>query len=109
MTGVMTPRPPAPRELLDPAGEGIYVLAEHDEPNRPSMGPLIHAAHLFSMNWAHEWQNVDVEYVYMRPDEDSDEWVPASTGRFPRDWRLNLPRRWRPVMYAYCTPKPDIG
>lgn len=47
------------------------------------------------------------ELAYMRPAPDSDEWRPASIGRFPRGWRLNLPHRWRPVLYSYCTPDPE--
>lgn len=56
---------------------------------------------------AREWRNVDVTTVWMYPDRGRDEWVPVSTGRFPRGWRLNLPRRWRPAAYAYCTPKAE--
>jgi len=55
-----------------------------------------------------EWREIESKTVYMRPKNNgSDEWKIADIGRFPKGWRLNLPRRWRPHAYAYCTPKPN--
>lgn len=98
----------APLELLDPDGEGIYlydVLWEGDGPSYP--GTLNRAA-LILYGDMREWRNVVTESVWMRPGDD-DLWYPAATGKHPRHWRLNLPPRWRPVAYVYCTPKPDAA
>lgn len=94
-----------PRELLDPEGEGIYLL-DFAWAGRPAefFWPLGYAARLFHGSVS-EWRELEHETVWMEPGE-GDEWRPASTGRWPRYWRLNLPRRWRPVAYTYCTPKP---
>jgi hypothetical protein len=93
-----------PSELIDPDGEGIYLL---NDPVPWRWGVLLEAAwRLFGD--AREWRSVCHETVYMRPVEDgSDEWRPADIGRCPYGWRLNLPRRWRPVAYAYCVPSPE--
>lgn len=101
----MPDRPP--EELIDPDGEGIYMLAEVDR-----FGwPLIEAARrlsVFDDDGRLDWRGVNMEMAYMEPSDDGETWVHANTGRFPmpRYWRLNLPRRWAPVEYVYCTPKP---
>jgi hypothetical protein len=79
--------PSPPEELLDPDGEGIYLL---NDPTPWRWGVLLTAAWRLFGN-AREWRNVDH----------------ASIGKRPFGWRLNLPKRWRPVAYAYCTPKPE--
>jgi hypothetical protein len=89
-----------PQELIDPDGEGIYLLSGPRCPY-PS---LLHTAAWLLFSDCREWRNVLHTSVYMEP-TDGDEWKVANTGRWPRYWRLNLPRRWRPVLYAYCTPK----
>jgi hypothetical protein len=88
-------------ELIDPEGEGIYLLDVN-------IGVLRRAALIFHGN-ASAWREIDQETVWMEPNPLSreGEWRRANTGRFPRYWRLNLPRRWRPIAYVYCTPKPD--
>lgn len=90
-----------PKELIDPDGEGIYILSE-------TIGwPGVHRrAAMILFGDMREWRNVDTELAYFLPTE-TDEWRHANTGRWPRHWRLNLPRRWRPVLYAYCTPKAE--
>lgn len=88
-----------PQHLLDPDGEGVYF---HD-----GSGFLLQSAAVMLFGDAREWRNVNIEVVHMQPREGTDEWVPWQAHRFcPRYWRLNLPRRWRPVTYLYCTPKP---
>jgi hypothetical protein len=93
-----------PRELIDPDGEGIYILSDSSE-YRTWPGVLMRAAMIFHGAYS-EWRDVESELRYMKPLEDGETWVQASTGRFPRYWRLNLPKRWRPVLYTYCTPRP---
>lgn len=93
-----------PELLIDPEGEGVYLLSDSGFEQK-SPGVLLRAAFLFHGDWR-AWRDVDHQTVYMRPKEDgSDEWELANIGKHPRGWRLNLPRRWRPVLYAYCTPK----
>lgn len=88
-----------PSELIDPEGEGIY-LSEDSSP-----GVLLRAAMLFHGDWR-LWREVEARTVWMRPKKDSDEWEEVSIGRFPYGWWLNLPARWRPVRFVYCTPLP---
>jgi hypothetical protein len=83
-----------PLELLDPEGEGIYLL------NDEGTSVLIRAARLFGCSW----REVEHSTVYMRPDKTGDAWHEVNVGRFPYGWRFLLPRRWQPVDYAYCTP-----
>ena len=90
--------PRGPVELLDPDGEGIYLYAE-DEDNL-----LLEAAWRLHGD-RRAWPEVETQLVWMEPSETGDEWVPAKIGRWPRGWRLNLPLRWRPVAYLYCTPR----
>lgn len=90
-----------PRELLDPDGEGIYLYDDRGFP------PLLMRAALIFFGNLGRWRDVEVEDRYMRPGPDGEEWFPANIGRWPRGWRLNLPRRWAPVRYAYCCPKPE--
>jgi len=91
----------SPVELIDPDGEGIYY---HDS---ISPNPLLRAAQLF-FGTASRWREIDHKTVWLQPNLDGDEWVPANIGRFPYGWRLNLPKRWfRGERYAYCTPKPE--
>jgi hypothetical protein len=87
-----------PTELLDPDGEGIYLLAT----DRRFPSTLMRASVLFFGTLA-RWREIDTEYVYMRPSNDREAWFRASLG--PLCWRLSLPRRKRPVLYAYCTPQ----
>jgi hypothetical protein len=95
-----------PRELLDPDGEGIYLLDLGCAGLPEKFGwPLLHACQLFGMGMR-EYRELRTEVVYMEPGED-DHWFPANTGRFPRYWRLNLPKRWRPVAYTYICPPPS--
>lgn len=94
-----------PRELIDPDGEGIYIISD-DRRAHQWPGILMRASMIFFGTYV-DWRDVEAELRYMKPSKDGDEWVPASTGRFPRYWRLNLPRRWRPVLYTFCAPKPD--
>lgn len=86
-----------PRELLDPDGEGIYL---YDDGSFP--GVLMRAAQILHSDWR-EWRAVSNTVAYMQPGDD-ELWYPANIGRWPRGWRLNLPRRWRPVLFHYCTP-----
>lgn len=90
-----------PPTLTDPDGEGVYIC---NEPHGfgTALGTLATAQRILGVPWAH----IDTELVYFRPVRGADEWFPAPTGRRPRYWRLNLPRRWRPMAYTYCTPKP---
>jgi hypothetical protein len=100
------PRANPPRELLDPDGEGIYLLDLGWAGLSDKFGwPLLYACELFGMRWK-EYRDLQLETVYMEPGE-GDEWRRANTGRFPRYWRLNLPRRWRPVAYTYVCPPPS--
>lgn len=80
-----------PLELLDPDGEGIYVLPS-------SVGgrsqALAWAAHTLGCYW----RDMTVETVaFLR---DGDEYRRASF----KSWRWMLPERWSPVAYLYCTP-----
>lgn len=89
----------APVELLDPDGEGIYILSD----SIPS--PLLRAAQIFHGTMA-AWPEVEQRTVFMRPKKNSDEWERVPRG-LPAYWRLNLPRRWFPwATYAYLTPRP---
>ena len=95
--------PDAPSELLDPDGEGIYLLNDwaHETSHR---SVLRTAAYLFGLadeRGRLDWRAVEHETVAMLPGE-GDEWY-----RTALDWRLNLPRKWRPTIYAYCAPKPE--
>lgn len=100
MTDQETDRVMPPRELIDPDGEGIYLYGEGDD------NVLMEAALLFHGD-RRLYREVATELAYMRPSEDGETWLRASIGRFPRGWRLNLPKRWRPVLYIYCTPVPS--
>jgi hypothetical protein len=94
-----------PEELIDPDGEGIYML---DSVERFGW-PVLEAARrlgVFDDNGRLDWRGVDMEVVFMEPSEDGETWVRAKSG-WPRYWRLNLPRRWAPVAYVYCTPRPE--
>lgn len=87
----------APLELIDPDGEGIYLLS--DQPG----SVLMRAAWLF-YGYSSAWREVESVTVFMRPKKNSDEWWLVPRG-WPRWWRLSLPRRWFPwALYAYCTP-----
>lgn len=99
-----------PMELLDPEGEGIYMLDERLV-ERPFGWPLIEAARRLSVvddNGRPDYKALDTELVYMEPADDGETWNRARNAwrRSHPGWRLNLPRRWRPVAYLYCTPKP---
>lgn len=99
---------PPPEELIDPDGEGIYLLDDPDW-QKGVFGLGVHmraadALQLIDDAGRLDWRSVNYEVAYMEPVPDSDEWRRASTGRWPRYWRLNLPKRRRPVLYAYCTP-----
>jgi hypothetical protein len=89
-------RPPG--HLIDVDGVGIYLHGDSLDTN-----VLAEAARIFGCNW----RDIDTEIFYFRPVEDSYEWFPAPTGRFPRFWRLNLPYRWAPQLYMYCKPRSD--
>lgn len=91
-----------PTHLTDPDGEGIYILDEPSEMGDNYRLPvLLMAAAMLDVYW----RDVHSELVYFRPVKGEDRWFPAPTGRYPHGWRLNLPRAWRPVLYAYCTPR----
>lgn len=101
MTSQSGKREALPLELLDPAGEGIYLLSDD------RITDLMGAAALFFQD-TRRWRDLDTEHVYMRPKDDgSDEWHEVCPGKHPRYWRLLLPRRWRPILYSYVTPKPE--
>lgn len=98
-------------ELLDPEGEGIYMLDEFPRGGCPFGWPLIEAARRLSVvddNGRPDPRAVDMELVYMELSADGESWDRARNAwrRSHPGWRLNLPRRWRPVAYVYCTPKP---
>lgn len=93
----MTP----PRELLDPDGEGIYLYNDGEFP-----GVLMRAASIFFGDMR-KWTDIQSETRWMRPGDDGEEWFSANIGRWPRGWRLNLPRRWAPIAYSFCWPKPE--
>jgi hypothetical protein len=87
----------APRDLLDPDGEGIYTLSE-------CFLPALRAASFFGVHY----RDLDRETVWMRPPaKGTDEWRPID----PASWTFSLlyllPGRFRPVAYAYFTPKPE--
>jgi hypothetical protein len=63
------------------------------------------AAQILFSDWR-EFRSVHVTPVYMRPGDD-ELWYPANIGKHPRGWRLNLPRRWCPVLFHYCTPRAE--
>lgn len=99
----------APAELLDPDGEGIYLLDEWSN-DAPFGWPVIEAArrlNVFDDDGRLDWRGIDLEVVYMEPSADGETWNRTLAGRWPQGWRLNLPRRWRPVTYMYCTPRPE--
>jgi hypothetical protein len=101
-----------PRELLDPDGEGIYMLDEWPKGN-PFGWSLIEASRrlsVFDNDGRLDWRSVDMELVYMECAEDGETWRKARSAwrRTDPGWRLNLPRRWRPAAYIYCTPKPEF-
>jgi hypothetical protein len=93
----------APRELIDPDGEGIYLLDTFWE-DAPSFPSTLMLASMLLFNNGRRWRDIDSETKWMWPGEDGN-YREVSTGRFPRYWKLNLPRRWRPIHYVYCTPK----
>jgi hypothetical protein len=93
-----------PLELIDTEGEGIYLLDDPGEYGLPEEYPgvLHRAARILEC----DWQEVEHRTVYMRPKKSSDEWKHVDVGRVPYGWKLNFPKRWRAVAYAYCTPTP---
>lgn len=97
--------PEAPSELLDPEGEGIYLLDDYAYKGARS-SVLRHAAYLLGLTDDRgrlDWRAVQTETVWMRPGLD-DHWHPVDIGR---GWVLNRRRAKRPALYAYCTPPSD--
>lgn len=100
-----------PDTLIDPDGEGIYILDDWDwtSPNDFPSSLTRAAIHLelYTDRGAPDWRTINSEIVWMDWRDNGDtggEWVPVRmTGL--RMWLLNLPRRFRPVAYTYCTPK----
>lgn len=87
-----------PPELLDPDGEGIYVLSLGDPDARSWPSPLTWAAYLLGVHW----RELDREYVWMREDDDG-YWHRVDS---PAWWRFYR-RKWLPAQYIYCTARPD--
>lgn len=82
---------PAPRELIDPDGEGIYVRV------RPDDNAYYHAAEILGCYW----RDLNVETVSMIPAKD-ESWESVSF----RNWRWKLwPLSTEPAVFFYCTPK----
>lgn len=90
---------PAPLELIDPEGEGIYL--SHDDYACDGGLGILHRA-MFILGLDH-WREVEHRTAFMYPKNDgSDEWFEIPWTLWWR-WRFNI-RRFSPVAYAYCTP-----
>lgn len=80
----------APKELIDPSGEGVYVRA------RVKDNAYYYAAELLQCYW----RDLKVETISMIPGED-ESWKPVSF----RNWRWWLwPISIEPAVFFYCTP-----
>ena len=90
----------APEVLIDPEGEGIYILAEHDAPNAPDNALVAAAAYLGFENPRAEIRQLEVETLWMDPAPQGDNWVKREYTRHLA-WSLNLPRRMHAAMYFY--------
>lgn len=94
----MTRPVPAPTELIDPDGEGVY-LRDDEMADYNGLGVIMRAAVLFQI----PWREVEHRTVFMYPKNDgSDEWF-----EIPWTWRWRVRfnvRRYSPACYAYCTP-----
>lgn len=93
-----------PRVVNEPSGEGVYLLEDTDWPTGTTT--LRQAAYLLGLVDEHqrlEWRRVHHRLAYLAPDTDGN-WCEevANIGRWPRGWRLNLSRHYRPALYAYC-------
>lgn len=99
-----------PTELLDPDGEGIYLLDDALDDATPLWpGVLLRAATIFDLRDErnrYDWRQVRSETRFMYPDAKGETWRQVHGWRWML--RLNLPQRWRPVVYAYCTPRPTF-
>jgi hypothetical protein len=82
----------APRELIDPNGEGVYVRA------RSGDNAYYRAAELLECYW----RDLNVETISMIPTQD-ESWEPVSF----RNWRWWLwPLSTEPAVFFYCTSAP---
>jgi hypothetical protein len=89
--------------LLDPDGEGIFLLSGGDFiPNL-----LMYASNIFFGN-INEYKNLDIELKYMMENKNDELWYEACTGEFSKHWKLNLPKKYRPSLYMYCKPKAGL-
>ena len=95
----------APEILIDPDGEGIYVLAEPEATNYPGNALLTAASHL-GFTDHRDYKKLEVESLWMDPDPDTEDWIPQTPSK-RLDLRLNLSLGHRPALYLYCTPKPN--
>jgi hypothetical protein len=87
----------APPELLDPDGEGIYLLSDPRDGSFAS-NPYRRARCIFDCA-LHE---IEAEAVSMIPAADGEMWLPVSFRNWRWFWPLSI---WHePVVYLYCTP-----